>query len=164
MHAAQTISMANSRPRMDESSVEPSGSERSSPHTTRFMMLWALVFAAAAAAAATSNVSTPATTPVFDNGVPTNAPVPGNYTGALRPQIHFSPPQNFMNDPNGCHRDTNGTYHLYYQCEFNITWKYKPLTETRQSNGHRGWKPALGPCHFQGPVSLGESTDSHLCN
>lgn len=28
--------------------------------------------------------------------VPTGTPVPGNYTGALRPQIHFSPPQWFM--------------------------------------------------------------------
>ena len=45
------------------------------------------------------------------------APIPGNYTGALRPQIHFSPPQNFMNDPNGLHLAADGTYHLYYQCE-----------------------------------------------
>lgn len=29
-------------------------------------------------------------------GVPTGKPIPGNYTGALRPQIHFSPPQWFM--------------------------------------------------------------------
>ena len=29
--------------------------------------------------------------------VPTGTPVPGNYTGGLRPQIHFSPPQHFMN-------------------------------------------------------------------
>lgn len=28
--------------------------------------------------------------------VPTGTPIPGNYTGALRPQIHFSPPQWFM--------------------------------------------------------------------
>lgn len=54
---------------------------------------------------------------MFDEGVPTNTPVPGDYTGALRPQIHFSPPADFMNDPNGCFRDANGTWHLYYQCE-----------------------------------------------
>jgi len=63
---------------------------------------------------------------VFANGptsvyveptVPTGTPIPGNYTGALRPQIHFSPPQNFMNDPNGMFLDANGTYHLYYQCQ-----------------------------------------------
>ncbi|KAJ4397818.1 Invertase [Gnomoniopsis smithogilvyi] len=47
--------------------------------------------------------------------VPTGTPVPGNYTGGLRPQVHFSPPQNFMNDPNGMFVDANGTWHLYYQ-------------------------------------------------
>lgn len=47
--------------------------------------------------------------------VPTGIPVPGNYTGGLRPQVHFSPPQYFMNDPNGMFVDANGTWHLYYQ-------------------------------------------------
>lgn len=23
-----------------------------------------------------------------------------------------------MNDPNGCFKDKNGTWHLYYQCEY----------------------------------------------
>jgi beta-fructofuranosidase len=46
---------------------------------------------------------------------PRNAPVPGNYTGGLRPQVHFSPPQGFMNDPNGMFLGKDGTYHLYYQ-------------------------------------------------
>ena len=41
--------------------------------------------------------------------VPTGLPIPGNYTGPLRPQIHFSPPANFMNDPNCMFLDTNGT-------------------------------------------------------
>ena len=48
-------------------------------------------------------------------GVPTNEPLPGDYTGAYRPRVHFSPPVNFMNDPNGLHLDANGTWHLYYQ-------------------------------------------------
>ncbi|OAL39970.1 hypothetical protein AYO20_00883 [Fonsecaea nubica] len=47
--------------------------------------------------------------------VPTGVPIPGNYSGALRPQVHFSPPKDFMNDPNGMFVDANGTYHLYYQ-------------------------------------------------
>ena len=36
------------------------------------------------------------------------------YSERYRPQYHFSPPQNFMNDPNGLvyFRDK---YHLYYQ-------------------------------------------------
>ena len=50
--------------------------------------------------------------------VPHGTAIPGNYTGALRPQIHYSPPVDFMNDPNGCFRDDNGLWHLYYQCNF----------------------------------------------
>jgi beta-fructofuranosidase len=41
-----------------------------------------------------------------------------NYTGPLRPQVHFSPPYAFMNDPNGLHYDAKrGIYHMYYQCK-----------------------------------------------
>lgn len=54
--------------------------------------------------------------PTYVNpAVPTGTPIPGNYTGPLRPQVHFSPPEHFMNDPNGMFVDANGTYHLYYQ-------------------------------------------------
>ena len=48
--------------------------------------------------------------------VPTGVPVAADYTGDLRPQVHFSVPQNFMNDPNGLFRAADGTWHLYYQC------------------------------------------------
>ena len=44
-------------------------------------------------------------------------PLPGNYGGDLRPQIHFSPPQQFMNDPNGMVLDADGLWHVYYQCK-----------------------------------------------
>lgn len=50
--------------------------------------------------------------------VPRDTPIPGNYTGPLRPQCHFSPPQYFMNDPNGMFVDPTGVWHLYYQCGF----------------------------------------------
>ena len=49
-------------------------------------------------------------------GRPNGAPIAGNYTGPLRPQVHFSPPNGFMNDPNGMFLDADGLYHLYYQC------------------------------------------------
>ncbi|KAJ4176999.1 Invertase [Fusarium falciforme] len=47
--------------------------------------------------------------------VPTGTPVIGDYNGPYRPQVHFSPPKHFMNDPNGMFRDANGLWHLYYQ-------------------------------------------------
>lgn len=76
-------------------------------------MLWALLFAGLTAAQGSP-------TTAFNEGVPTGTPVPGDYSGALRPQIHFSPPSNFMNDPNGCFVDANGTWHLYYQCMLHL--------------------------------------------
>ena len=43
------------------------------------------------------NAQAQSTTSVYSEaGVPTGAPVAGDYTGALRPQIHFSPPKNFL--------------------------------------------------------------------
>ena len=41
-----------------------------------------------------------------------------DYSGPLRPQVHFSPPEGFMNDPNGMFYDVKKSiYHLYYQCK-----------------------------------------------
>ncbi|KAI1632514.1 glycosyl hydrolase [Biscogniauxia mediterranea] len=68
-----------------------------------------------AVAVAAVSVAAQGTTSSATPAVPTGEPIPGDYTGALRPQIHFSPPQHFMNDPNGMFRDANGTWHLYYQ-------------------------------------------------
>jgi beta-fructofuranosidase len=59
----------------------------------------------------------------------TGRPVAGDYSGALRPQVHFSPPRGFMNDPNGLFKDAEGTFHLYYQ--------YNP-TELVAGNQHWG--------------------------
>ncbi|KAI5923960.1 glycosyl hydrolase [Camillea tinctor] len=70
-----------------------------------------LIGAVAVAAVNVAAQGTSATTPA----VPTGTPIPGDYTGPLRPQVHFSPPQGFMNDPNGMFKDANGTWHMYYQ-------------------------------------------------
>lgn len=64
---------------------------------------------------AVSAVSAQDVSTYVNPAVPTGTPIPGNYSGDLRPQVHFSPPQHFMNDPNGMFVDANGTWHLYYQ-------------------------------------------------
>lgn len=38
-----------------------------------------------------------ATSTYYAPGIPTDAPVPGDYTDYLRPKVHFSPPRMFMN-------------------------------------------------------------------
>ncbi len=78
------------------------------------MLLTSLLAVVVAAATVKAQSSTPI---YVEPSVPTGTPVVGNYTGPLRPQIHFSPPINFMNDPNGMFFDAEGVYHLYYQCE-----------------------------------------------
>lgn len=81
------------------------------------------------AGASATAVATASTTGQFvDPNVPTGVPVVGNYDGQYRPQLHFSPPTHFMNDPNGMFRDANGTWHLYYQ--------YNP---TKNVAGNQHW-------------------------
>ncbi len=46
--------------------------------------------------------------------VPPPAPTPSSYTELYRPQIHFTPAKNWMNDPNGMVY-ADGVYHLFYQ-------------------------------------------------
>ncbi|PFH58935.1 hypothetical protein XA68_13024 [Ophiocordyceps unilateralis] len=57
-----------------------------------------------------------------------------SYSGPYRPQVHYSPPRNFMNDPNGLFRAADGTWHLYYQ--------YNP---TGLVAGNQHWGHATSP-------------------
>ncbi|KAL8823844.1 MAG: hypothetical protein Q9191_005501 [Dirinaria sp. TL-2023a] len=87
-----------------------------------------------------------ATSSYVESAVPTGTPVPGDYTGPLRPQIHFSPPKEFMNDPNGMFVDANGTYHLYYQ--------YNP-TDIVAGNQHWGHATSQDLYHWENqPIAI----------
>jgi hypothetical protein len=80
------------------------------------MYLYSILVVVAAFVASALGQRASSTSKYVEPSVPTGTPVPGDYTGPWRPQIHFSPPKDFMNDPNGMFLDSNGTYHLYYQC------------------------------------------------
>ena len=72
--------------------------------------------------------------------VPAGTAVAGTYDGIYRPQIHFSPPVGFMNDPNGMFLDAQGVYHLYYQ--------YNP-TDTIAGNQHWGHATSKDLYHWE---------------
>ncbi|KAL8369644.1 hypothetical protein RB595_000129 [Gaeumannomyces hyphopodioides] len=78
-------------------------------------------------------------------------PPAGNYAGALRPQVHFSAPQNFMNDPNGMFLDGQGLWHAYYQ--------YNP-TGLSAGNQHWGHATSRDLYHWENqPVALSPPRD-----
>lgn len=60
------------------------------------MLLFVSIVAAGAFATGAQAQSSETKAPYVQPSVPTGIPVAGNYTGALRPQIHYSPPQFFM--------------------------------------------------------------------
>ncbi len=70
-----------------------------------------------------------------------------DYDECFRPQYHFSPPRNWMNDPNGM---------FYYDGEYHLFYQYNPFGNKW---GHMSWGHAVSPdmVHWEHlPLALAE--------
>lgn len=79
-----------------------------------------------------------------------NAQQPAVYNQPYRPQFHFSPAQNWTNDPNGT---------VYYDGEYHLFFQYNPFGNTW---GHMSWGHAVSKdlVHWkQMPVAIPEANN-----
>jgi len=76
-----------------------------------------------------------------------------SYDQPWRPQYHFTPSKNFMNDPNGT---------VFYQGEYHLFYQYNPEGNVW---GHMSWGHAVSPdlVHWQNlPVALHEEPGKYM--
>jgi fructan beta-fructosidase len=82
-----------------------------------------------------------------------SAPQEPSYDQPWRPQYHFTPPRNFMNDPNGT---------VFYKGEYHLFYQYNPEGNVW---GHMSWGHAISSdmVHWQNlPVALHEVPGEYM--
>lgn len=78
---------------------------------SKLILLFGGISSLAYGQASSTSANSASPSPSYGAGVA----VAGDYSGMLRPRLHYSPPSGFMNDPNGMFVGDDGVWHLYYQ-------------------------------------------------
>lgn len=119
----------------------------SEEHRNALLILCFLIMALGVTPIPAQFASSVSQTPGLASGVNQNDVTTEPYREDYRPQFHFTPAKNWMNDPNGP---------IYYQGEYHLFYQYNPLGIEW---GHMSWGHAVSHdlVHWQNlPIALSE--------